>query len=275
MNKLKHYRKAKNISQEKLAEMSKVDPRTINRIEKEPGYVPSGKTLEKIASALEISIDDILCRDSFQAAKDTVFKNAQGDEIGLRETPPEYRSDPPATKSDIEALSDKLDILLLHAMPPSNVIDFEPYFRNKQLRNRPLTDLNHEHWKKAAGAGSEKIEDLTPEEYGEYIEKRVSKVPDTIDFSVPISGKSMQPTIRNGAIVYCRKILLHDIKHDDLVLFVDDSTDEFKLRRVRCFLRDNEKLCILGADNLKYTDTTLLDENIRIAGVVIYCSNEV
>ena len=57
--KIKELRKKKGLSQEELAELAKVNLRTIQRIEKNESE-PRGKTLNLICEVLEINIEDIL-----------------------------------------------------------------------------------------------------------------------------------------------------------------------------------------------------------------------
>lgn len=58
-NKVKQFRLERDLSQEKFAELAKVDFTTINRIEN--GKInPSIKTIEKIAKALKVSPKDLL-----------------------------------------------------------------------------------------------------------------------------------------------------------------------------------------------------------------------
>jgi transcriptional regulator with XRE-family HTH domain len=52
-------RKSKGLTQEELAEMSKINLRTIQRIENEES-VPRGKTLSLICNVLEIPLEDLL-----------------------------------------------------------------------------------------------------------------------------------------------------------------------------------------------------------------------
>jgi len=58
-NKIKEFRKKKGLSQEDLAELAKVNLRTIQRIETNVND-PSGKTLNLLCDALNISIEDIV-----------------------------------------------------------------------------------------------------------------------------------------------------------------------------------------------------------------------
>ncbi len=58
-SKIKELRKKKGLSQEELAENSKVNLRTIQRIEKNENE-PRGKTLHLICHALEVNAEDIL-----------------------------------------------------------------------------------------------------------------------------------------------------------------------------------------------------------------------
>ena len=51
---IRRFRKAKQMSQERLAEPVEVTPETINRVENRVGYTPSKSTLERIAKALDI-----------------------------------------------------------------------------------------------------------------------------------------------------------------------------------------------------------------------------
>lgn len=58
-NKIKDARKRKGLSQEELAELAKVNLRTIQRIENNENE-PRGKTLNLICDALDLNIEDIL-----------------------------------------------------------------------------------------------------------------------------------------------------------------------------------------------------------------------
>lgn len=57
--KVKRFRLERDLGQEKLAELAKVDFTTINRIENGKTN-PSVKTIEKIARALKVSPKDLL-----------------------------------------------------------------------------------------------------------------------------------------------------------------------------------------------------------------------
>ena len=57
--KIKEVRKKKGLSQEELAESSKVNLRTIQRIENNESE-PRGKTLNLICEVLDINVEDIL-----------------------------------------------------------------------------------------------------------------------------------------------------------------------------------------------------------------------
>jgi len=57
--KIKDIRKQKGLSQEELAELSKINLRTIQRIENMENE-PRGKTLHLICSVLEVNVEDIL-----------------------------------------------------------------------------------------------------------------------------------------------------------------------------------------------------------------------
>ena len=57
--KIKYLRREKNLTQEKLAELAKIDPKSVVDIEAGKRNATI-KTLTKLASALKISISDIL-----------------------------------------------------------------------------------------------------------------------------------------------------------------------------------------------------------------------
>ena len=59
MNRLKEVREERNISQVKLAEMSGVSRQTISKIEADPAAVFKVDTLQALANALGVSIEDI------------------------------------------------------------------------------------------------------------------------------------------------------------------------------------------------------------------------
>lgn len=58
--KIKHLRKEKGLTQEKLAELAKIDPKTIIEIENARRRNPTLKTLNKIAKALNITSTSLL-----------------------------------------------------------------------------------------------------------------------------------------------------------------------------------------------------------------------
>ena len=58
-NKIKEIRKKKGLSQEELAELAKVNSRTIQRIENNESE-PRGKTLSLICDILDINVEDLL-----------------------------------------------------------------------------------------------------------------------------------------------------------------------------------------------------------------------
>jgi len=68
-SKIREIRKRKGLSQEELAEAAKVNLRTIQRIETNANE-PSGKTLNLLCEALEISIEDII---DYGKTKDKTF----------------------------------------------------------------------------------------------------------------------------------------------------------------------------------------------------------
>lgn len=68
-NKIKEARKLKGLSQEALADLSKVNLRTIQRIESNSNQ-PHGKTLNLICEALDLSIEDIV---DFGKQMDTTY----------------------------------------------------------------------------------------------------------------------------------------------------------------------------------------------------------
>ena len=59
MNRLKEVREEKNISQEKLAELSGISRQTISKIETDPEFNARVDTLKKLAEALETNFHDI------------------------------------------------------------------------------------------------------------------------------------------------------------------------------------------------------------------------
>ena len=59
MNRLKEVREEKNVSQEKLAELSGISRQTISKIETDPEFNARVDTLKKLAEALEVNFHDI------------------------------------------------------------------------------------------------------------------------------------------------------------------------------------------------------------------------
>lgn len=58
--KIRSIRKKKELTQEKLAELAKIDPKSIIEIENGKRKNPTLKTINKIARVLEVSISDLL-----------------------------------------------------------------------------------------------------------------------------------------------------------------------------------------------------------------------
>ena len=58
--KVKHLRKERNLTQEKLAELAKIDPKTVIEIENARRRNPTLKTLSKIAKALNTTSANLL-----------------------------------------------------------------------------------------------------------------------------------------------------------------------------------------------------------------------
>lgn len=71
--KIKEIRRAKKISQEKLAEIISMNHRTINRIEN-CHTIPTLETLDKIAKALNVKITDFFETDSVES-RENIIKN--------------------------------------------------------------------------------------------------------------------------------------------------------------------------------------------------------
>jgi len=59
---IKKYRKKKGLSQDKLAKLADVTHTTLVKLESGANDNPTIKTLRKIASALEISLDELVGR---------------------------------------------------------------------------------------------------------------------------------------------------------------------------------------------------------------------
>lgn len=64
--KIKELRKKKKISQENFSEMVEMNPRQIVRIESGESF-PTAENLEKIASALEVSVQELFYNEAFNS----------------------------------------------------------------------------------------------------------------------------------------------------------------------------------------------------------------
>lgn len=62
--KIKEFRKAKNMSQEELAERSGVSRQTISMIENDDSRAATTKTLARIAKALDTTVADLFFSDT-------------------------------------------------------------------------------------------------------------------------------------------------------------------------------------------------------------------
>lgn len=67
-NKIRHLRKSKNISQEKLSEMAGISPRQMIRIELGRS-LPTIENLDKIAKALEVNIQSLFENDHYDSVQ--------------------------------------------------------------------------------------------------------------------------------------------------------------------------------------------------------------
>ncbi len=59
-NRIKELRKAKGVTQEKLAEIVNMDITSLSKIETGRNY-PQSETVEKIADALDVGVDKLFC----------------------------------------------------------------------------------------------------------------------------------------------------------------------------------------------------------------------
>ncbi|MBU1045878.1 helix-turn-helix domain-containing protein [Patescibacteria group bacterium] len=59
-NNIKHLRQTKNISQDRLSKLADVSPQTIIKIELDEKPNPKIETVQKIAKALGVSIDNLM-----------------------------------------------------------------------------------------------------------------------------------------------------------------------------------------------------------------------
>ena len=59
MNRLKEVRESKNVSQEKLAELSGISRQTICKLEADPEFNARVDTIKALAEALEVDFHDI------------------------------------------------------------------------------------------------------------------------------------------------------------------------------------------------------------------------
>jgi transcriptional regulator with XRE-family HTH domain len=72
-NKIKYYREKNRLTMSKLAELSGVSQSTISLIESGQ-RIPNSKTLERLASALNISLDELINNDGIKSEKENELK---------------------------------------------------------------------------------------------------------------------------------------------------------------------------------------------------------
>lgn len=71
--KIRYIRKSKNIAQEKLSEMAEISPRQMVRIEMGQSF-PTLDNLERIASALDVSIQSLFENDYYDSTEELKSK---------------------------------------------------------------------------------------------------------------------------------------------------------------------------------------------------------
>jgi transcriptional regulator with XRE-family HTH domain len=84
MERIRQLRKAKGLSQAKLAVMADMDPATLNRLEQGKGN-PNIRTLERVAGALGVEVADLLGKASAPPSLEPSFNDVLEEE---RRTPP-------------------------------------------------------------------------------------------------------------------------------------------------------------------------------------------
>jgi transcriptional regulator with XRE-family HTH domain len=79
MERIRQLRKAKGLSQAKLAVMADMDPATLNRLEQGKGN-PNIRTLERVAGALGVEVADLLGKASAPPSLEPSFNDVLDDE---------------------------------------------------------------------------------------------------------------------------------------------------------------------------------------------------
>lgn len=304
-DRFRQMRKVLEMTQEELEDVLEIrssgNKRTSAVPKWEGGKVkPSAEVLEKLSQKLKVNINWLLTGEGEMFLPDAPEKEASSvQERPLEESlpPHKYRDfylrkshfteliekvekSAEDVKDDLrEGLADisrKLDALAQfpgEAAKDINVTYIEDYIRSRLARQRnhyvkrQMTELNY-----PIGAGGVYIDEYSNE--SDWIGGTVTEsVPDSAEYVTMVQGDSMEPTVQDGASIYWKKALLEEIRNGDLVVHFNAEVMEFKLRRIHYLKQGDKRIAVLAADNPKVLDTTIVDENIHIYGVVVYGKN--
>lgn len=98
----------------------------------------------------------------------------------------------------------------------------------------------------------------------EYMDFPISEIPKGTDFGVRISGESMQPTIKNGSIVFVKKTV--ELRNGEIGVFM--LGDSAVCKRLK--LDDQERVVALESDNAEYGSIKGHDlDGFRVVGRVL------
>jgi len=245
-------------SREVLAQKSDASPATIERIETGK-YLPGLDTLEKLCNALEVRAAYLL---------------------GEEDMPPPDNETSRQTLQVVLRIESKLNTLIPPQETSSKIIPVKPiinYVRTKFPKKIPCSVL---HIPSAIGAGGYHaqawmgdMQDALQGKNGIKLRRTEVELPEKAEFSIYVKGSSMAPTIVDGALVYYYRTGVTDIRPDDMVIFLDGESEEFKLRRVHCQRKRGKEIMTLVPDNPECNDIRTVNDQTDIRGVVVYGDN--
>lgn len=129
-------------------------------------------------------------------------------------------------------------------------------FAERQLEEQNNTKVVHLHGITAAGEPIEYIE-------GYHEEREVQSVPKGADVALLVKGDSMEPTYKDGSIIFYKS--QPSVENGELAVVEIDGAVTFK--KVR-FDYENERI-VLQSLNEKYDDRVLEANEVKILGKVL------
>jgi len=238
---LKRRRKMSKYSQAELSQKSGVSQQAISGIESGRNS-PSEQTIIMLAKALGCSVAELMMDadntqviplNKAQEMLRSLLTEDEYEELKL------YQGAEPTYREVVK------DVLRAHQREKK-----EPVVLTRSI---PVFDS-------PAAAGTP----LYAESSYEYMDFPISEIPKGTDFGVRISGESMQPTIKNGSIVFVKKTV--ELRNGEIGVFM--LGDSAVCKRLK--LDDQERVVALESDNAEYGSIKGHDlDGFRVVGRVL------